>query len=226
MTAARSLEMCKPYFAACVMLIMPVMASGIAAGAAVPGTPITATNRLGMHTSYGINIITHRVRCFGDTHGQDQIQTAGPETRVAPTPAQPQPAPAQSCRPPLRLGRFLRCPRPRPGQIRDGAASAPRRTRRQSQRPVVRLLASVILPGPGRFRARWTASSGAGEARATPCAQAQCPGCRLFLRQEQSKDDSSPGSPELARRVQERFGIKVHPRSIERALTRLEKKRR
>ena len=46
-----------------------------------------------------------------------------------------------------------------------------------------------------------------------------------FLRGEQSKD-SSLGSPELARRVQEHFEIKVHPRSVERALTRLEKKRR
>ena len=46
-----------------------------------------------------------------------------------------------------------------------------------------------------------------------------------FLKEEQSKD-SSPGSPELTRRIQERFGIKVHPRSVERALSRREKKQR
>lgn len=34
------------------------------------------------------------------------------------------------------------------------------------------------------------------------------------------------GAPALARKVKERFGVKVHPRSIERALARQEKKRR
>src|SRR5213596_451456 len=46
-----------------------------------------------------------------------------------------------------------------------------------------------------------------------------------FLLQERS-EESSLGSPELARRVRERFGRKVHPRSVERALARREKKRR
>ena len=45
-----------------------------------------------------------------------------------------------------------------------------------------------------------------------------------FLKEESK--DSSPGSPELTRRIQERFGIKVHPRSVERALSRREKKQR
>jgi transposase len=38
-------------------------------------------------------------------------------------------------------------------------------------------------------------------------------------------EDSSLGAPELARRIRERFGLKVHPRSIERAFARQEKKR-
>jgi transposase len=42
--------------------------------------------------------------------------------------------------------------------------------------------------------------------------------------QQQLSEDSSLRSPELARRVQEKFGVRVHPRSVERALTRLEKK--
>jgi transposase len=46
-----------------------------------------------------------------------------------------------------------------------------------------------------------------------------------FLRGELSKD-SALSSPDLVRRVQERFGLKVHPRSVERALTRREKKQR
>ena len=37
--------------------------------------------------------------------------------------------------------------------------------------------------------------------------------------------DPSVSSPELARRVRERFGRKVHPRSVERALARRGKKR-
>jgi transposase len=46
-----------------------------------------------------------------------------------------------------------------------------------------------------------------------------------FLQQLRS-DDATVRPTELARRVQERFGRTVHPRSIERALARQEKKRR
>ena len=45
-----------------------------------------------------------------------------------------------------------------------------------------------------------------------------------FLRQLRS-EDSSLRPPDLARRILERFGRKVHPRSVERALARREKKR-
>jgi transposase len=45
-----------------------------------------------------------------------------------------------------------------------------------------------------------------------------------FLLQEQLKDPALRPL-ELASRVQERFGCKVHPRSVERALARREKKR-
>ena len=45
-----------------------------------------------------------------------------------------------------------------------------------------------------------------------------------FLQTARSEDPSLR-SPELAHRVEKRFGRKVHPRSIERALARLEKKR-
>ena len=38
-------------------------------------------------------------------------------------------------------------------------------------------------------------------------------------------EDSSVGTAELVHRVKERFGIQVHPRSVERALRRREKKR-
>jgi transposase len=40
-----------------------------------------------------------------------------------------------------------------------------------------------------------------------------------FLVAERSGEDR-PGARELARRVQERFGVRVHPRTIERALAR------
>jgi transposase len=45
-----------------------------------------------------------------------------------------------------------------------------------------------------------------------------------FLHHARAKD-SSLRSPELARRVRARFGRTVHPRSVERALARREKKR-
>lgn len=38
-------------------------------------------------------------------------------------------------------------------------------------------------------------------------------------------EDSALRAPELSRRIRERFGVSVHPRSIERALVRREKKR-
>jgi transposase len=43
--------------------------------------------------------------------------------------------------------------------------------------------------------------------------------------QDLLSQDPSLKTPELARRIQDRFGRKVHPRSIERALVRQEKKR-
>jgi len=46
-----------------------------------------------------------------------------------------------------------------------------------------------------------------------------------FLRQAQSAQPH-PGTRELAAAVQQHFGITVHPRSIQRALARKEKKRR
>ncbi len=44
-----------------------------------------------------------------------------------------------------------------------------------------------------------------------------------FLEQERGRDGSL-GSLELSLRVQQRFGLKVHPRSVERALARRKKK--
>jgi transposase len=44
--------------------------------------------------------------------------------------------------------------------------------------------------------------------------------------EELDAGDPGVGSEELSRRVSERFGLSVHPRSIERALERREKKRR
>ena len=50
------------------------------------------------------------------------------------------------------------------------------------------------------------------------------PGVMRFVQQWRA-EDASVSSRELARRVRERFGRTVHPRSVERALARQEKKR-
>ena len=42
--------------------------------------------------------------------------------------------------------------------------------------------------------------------------------------QQESKQDKSLSYPSLAEKVRQRFGVKVHPRSIERVLGRLKKK--
>jgi transposase len=46
-----------------------------------------------------------------------------------------------------------------------------------------------------------------------------------FIEQVRAEDESLR-APALAQRVEQRFGVRVHPRSIERALGRREKKRR
>jgi hypothetical protein len=48
----------------------------------------------------------------------------------------------------------------------------------------------------------------------------------LAFLQDLRGTEPSLGAPELARRVAQRFAITVHPRSIERALGRPERKRR
>jgi hypothetical protein len=44
--------------------------------------------------------------------------------------------------------------------------------------------------------------------------------------EEVRQKESSIRLPDLARRIEQRFGTKVHPRSIERSLLRHQKKRR
>jgi transposase len=103
-----------------------------------------------------------------------------------------------------------------------------RRTRVEGQ-PVSQSAAAFGFSRPSFYQAQARLAQG-GLAALVP----QRPGPRRshkldpevmrFVQQLRS-DDATISSRELARRVRERFGRTVHPRSIERALARAEKKR-
>ena len=76
------------------------------------------------------------------------------------------------------------------------------------------------VPRGRRSRRRWCPRN-RGRAGRTSSTRRWWPSC-----QRVRADRSVLRAPALARRVHERFGRTVHPRSIERALARVEKKRR
>ena len=135
--------------------------------------------------------------------------------------------------------RESRCLNPHPEQVTDPAfladgffdardavqvkyemvrAVTPRRRAGHRRGGRVRVLTAVVLPGrccPGRRR---TAGPGAGQARAPrrPQAHRAGPGLgRGAAGGRSAAEDRRPGRPIAAE-----FGVRVHPRSVERALAR------
>ena len=100
----------------------------------------------------------------------------------------PRPATAGNPQPPSRGGhgravpgqRILRCQGLAPGQARD---AAPRRSGTgfgEPNRRRVRSLPPVVLPGTVGLRASWPHRPDPAETRATPGAQADCPGHGIY----------------------------------------------
>ena len=95
--------------------------------------------------------------------------------------------------------------------------------------PVSRASAAFGLSRPAYYQARFTFEQ-EGLPGLTPKKRGPRGGHKLteevieFVAQERTKDDSI-GASVLARLVARRFGVKVHSRSVERALARLKKKR-
>jgi len=95
--------------------------------------------------------------------------------------------------------------------------------------PVSRSAAAFGVSRPTLYQAQAALARG-GLAALVPrkpgprCSHKLSPEVVDFLHQARAKDPSLR-SPELARRVRARFGRTVHPRSVERALARRDKKR-
>ncbi len=172
---------CKVNYAVNVKSIMPVTALGFEAQTN-PGRPIDTRICLSLqvipgyseclwvdHSGRSLLIFRHKyVYMF---HGQKQ--TPRPQDRSAPTAAMPQSASRQGRRSALRYLGLLRPPRPRPGQVRDGAQGARGSSTRQPQCYSFWLLASFFLPGAGPSRSGRPARVGARKTGSTTFAQAQ-----------------------------------------------------
>jgi hypothetical protein len=122
----------------------------------------------------GIYSLTYRHKCIYMSHGQKQnirFKVSSP-----PATGQPQFSSRKSCRSPVYRLKLFRCPRPGPGQVRDGSQGSGGPTIRQRQRDGFRLFPSFILSGAGPARQRRSGSSGTAKARAEAQAQTRCRG--------------------------------------------------
>ena len=223
--------MCKADFAAYVNRTMPRTARSTARWAReamrrslTDGTASRAddTAALTESSAYGINLLT--VAALATPMAKPK--PPDPKAHALRQRGSLNPHPETVVDPLFADRRLLRRPRSGPGQVRDGAPGARRRAAGQPQRRGVRLLASVLLSGAAPRSTR------GGLAALVP----RKPGPRRAHKLERRGDGlpagrCAPAMPplrpaELARRVRTRFGRTVHPRSVERALARGEKKRR
>lgn len=105
---------------------------------------------------------------------------SGPQSRCPALRSHPQSAPPSRARSRLYLRRSLFRPtRPAPGQVRDAAPRATRRSARHHHRDCLWLLAPFLLRRPGRLASRRSARSPTRATRTTVRAQADRRGCRI-----------------------------------------------
>ena len=120
--------------------------------------------------------------------------------------------------------RIFRSSRPRSGQVRN---AAPGRNRGSAGEPIrgrLWVLPALLLPGAGHFSTGRPAGADAPEAGPKQAHKLTAE-VLAFIRQARQQDPSLRPAA-LASRIQDRYGITVHPRSIERALARSQKKPR
>lgn len=130
-------------------------------------------------------------------------------------------SPGENLRRPVYSQRFLRPTRSVAGQVRDAAPCPGRRSLDQSGGCQLWPVAPVLLPSASGLRGGWPTG---------PVAQKPGPRRAHKLSEEivealRTMQDQTSGmnTAILADQVRERFGVSVHPRSIERALARQEK---
>ena len=82
----------------------------------------------------------------------------------------------------------------------------------------LRLLPPVVLPGPDRLRARRLGRPDARTSRARTAATSSLRRCCEFVVQARAADPQLRAAQRWPSSVRQRFGVQVHPRSIERQL--------
>ena len=183
-------------------------------GVSRPQMSFDSSDSVGIMSTY-IDVIRGRWRWRGDE--QD------PKVEALRGRAQPEPAAGGGDRRGVRRLGVLRRPGPGAGQVRDGAPGAGRRAagergrRRRSGSPARR----SIRPPP-----RWTPAGWPALVPARPGPR------RAHKLTEEVVDVRPPAARRATRRcarrelvdaIAERFGVRVHPRSVERALARAER---
>ena len=146
----------------------------------------------------------------------------GPKDPRAPATGNVEPASQSGARPPVSPGRFLRSSRSGPGQVRDAAAGAHRRPIGDGCSREFRLFAAVVLSGAIGLRGRRSCRLSAAQACGPKQAHKLTVEVLTFIGELRQKEPSIR-LPDLVKRIQKRFRIKVHPRSIERSLLRHQK---
>jgi hypothetical protein len=134
------------------------------------------------------------------------------------------PAAPRGHRPTVCQGHLFRSQRSRPGKVRDASPRAERGPFDHWRGDRFRFLAALVLSSAVCFRGGRARRLGSPQTRSQAGAQADHE-VLAFIVATRQKEPSIP-SPELVRLIQERFGTKVHPRSIQRSLLRHQKKRR
>src|SRR5450759_3654804 len=183
--------------------------------------PLLGRGRVGRRSGVRGGIIVWTL----DRRRPDGEARTGSEGRGAGEVQDAEPAPRGGPGCGVRVRGALRCCRSGAGEVRDGAPGRGGGDRGERRRALVRVLAAVLLQrrgGVGRWR---TAGAGAGQARSAAGPQAQRPGPRSSGGAAGGRPDPTLRSVELAQAVADRFGTRVHPRSVERALARRESAR-
>ena len=161
------------------------------------------------------------LRITGAAHGEGG-KTAGPEERGAGAGWRPQSQSRSHPRCPVHRQSILRRKRPGPGALRDGATPSSRRRCHQRGRCSVRRYPADLLQGPECLADGWARRSAAEPAGPQRWPQDLCRGHCLRGR-SQSREPRADDAT-MSRRDRARFGVKVHRRSLERALVRKKKR--
>ena len=151
-------------------------------------------------------------------HGP-QAAGRGPEDGGAARGALPQSPAGDGDRRAVRRGGVLRHPRSGAGQVRDGAGGPRGRRSRHASGGRVRVLPAVVLRHGGRAGGRRAAlalaSAKPGPKKAHKLTAQVCAFC-----EQQLAADPALRPKDLSGPIEAAFSVRVHPRSIERALAR------